>query len=111
SGVLGAAYLLRAWALTMPEAGLLSPWHYLLTQIRVLVYYIRLIFVPVGLNLDHDFRPSVSILEPSVLACLAILVFVAGAAVYWRRAYPVFAFSVFWFFITLAPTSSVIPIS
>ena len=32
------------------------------------------------------------------------------AAVYWRRRYPVFAFAILWFFLTLAPTSSFMPI-
>jgi tetratricopeptide (TPR) repeat protein len=76
----------------------------------VIVRYVQLVVLPVGLNLDYDFKPSNSPLEPAVIASF---VFLSGLMVlgWWlRRRAPVFAFSIFWFFITLAPTSSVVSI-
>src|SRR5262245_10081687 len=88
----------------------LSWWHYFLTQLRVIVRYVQLVFVPVGLNLDYDFRPSTSPLEPAVVASFVFLSGIAWLGWWLRRRAPVFSFSIFWFFITLAPTSSVVSI-
>ena len=90
--------------------GGMSSWQYFLTETRVLVRYIQLMFFPVGLNLDHDFRLSSSIFEPSVLASTGLLVALLLFGWWLRRKRPVFAFSIFWFFITMSPTSSVVPI-
>ena len=90
--------------------GGMSSWQYFLTETRVLVRYIQLMFFPVGLNLDHDFRLSSSIFERSVLASTGLLVALLLFGWWLRRKRPVFAFSIFWFFITMSPTSSVVPI-
>ena len=110
-GAAGGVYLIGQWrTFFRPDPRLISPTHYLLTQLRVMVQYIRLLFLPVGLNLDHDFRVSTSLFEPAVLLCLAILLTLIAAAFYWRRSRPILAFSIFWFFLTLTPTSSFFPI-
>jgi protein O-mannosyl-transferase len=88
----------------------LSWWHYFLTELRVIVRYVQLVFVPVGLNLDYDFRPSTSPLEPAVIGSFIFLCGIAWLGWWLRRRAPVFSFSIFWFFITLAPTSSVVSI-
>lgn len=90
--------------------GHLPPYQYLLTQFRAIATYVRLVFVPVNLNLDYDFRPSASILEPAVFASLAFILFLIGLGWYYRRTQPIFSFAIFWFFLTLAPTSSFVPI-
>jgi protein O-mannosyl-transferase len=85
--------------------------HYFLTELRVIARYIRLLFLPWGLNLDYDFRPSTSIFEPYVILSFLFLCSLVVLAWMLRRRQPVFAFSIFWFFITLSPTSSVVPIA
>jgi protein O-mannosyl-transferase len=91
-------------------AGHLSPGTYFLTQFRVVARYVGLVLYPVGLNLDYDIRPSQSLFEPAVflsgLFLLAILVL--GWVI--RKNHSVFSFSIFWFFLTLAPTSGIVPI-
>jgi tetratricopeptide (TPR) repeat protein len=89
----------------------LSAWPYFLTETRVLVRYVRLIFLPTSLNLDYDFRPSSSIFEPSVLASIVFLSACLSLAWWLRRRQPVLAYSILWFFITLSPTSSVVSIA
>ena len=90
----------------------LSWWHYFLTELRVIVRYVQLVFLPLpgSLNFDYDFRPSTSPLEPAVIASFLFLSSLAVFAWWLRRRAPVVAFSIFWFFITLGPTSSVISI-
>ena len=91
--------------------GHLTIWQYFLTELRVLIIYVRLVFFPIGLNLDHDVRPSNSPLEPAVVASVLFLCALLAVAWVLRRRMPVFAFSILWFFVTLSPTSSVVVIA
>jgi len=84
---------------------------YFLTQARVLVTYLRLIFVPLGQNLDYDFPPSRNLLEgDTLLALLLLLALGAIAVALWTRC-RVVSFGIAWFFLVLGPTSSIVPIA
>jgi tetratricopeptide (TPR) repeat protein len=72
--------------------------------------YLRLIVLPTGQNLDYDFPPSLSITEPAVLLSALLIVGLIVLAWLLRKRKPVYAFSIFWFFIALAPLSSVVPV-
>ncbi len=113
-GGIAAAYYLATYTLRDAiGSGLpnnLSSRDYFLTQLRVIVRYVYLLFFPVGLNLDYDFRPSHSLFEPTVIASFLLLAGIAVVAWIIRKRSPVLSFSIFWFFLTLAPTSSVVPI-
>jgi tetratricopeptide (TPR) repeat protein len=94
--------------------GHLSSWHYFLTQLRVIVRYVRLIFIPTGLNLDYGldyFKLPTSPFEPAVIVSVLFLCGLVFIGWTLRREAPVFAFSILWFFITLSPTSSVVSIA
>ncbi len=95
---------------------------YFLTQWRVLVTYLRLLFWPFGQNVDWSFSISRTMGDPAVLAAGLLLLFLAAGAVgvFWRwgreegpdaAAARVAAFGLLWFFLLLAPTSSVVPLS
>src|SRR6266446_1276223 len=115
AGAAGAVYILLTRILRgTVGAGLpghLTVWQYFLTELRVLVIYVRLVFFPIGLNLDYDVRPSNSPLEPAVIASVLFLCALLALAWVLLRRMPVFAFSILWFFITLSPTSSVVVIA
>jgi tetratricopeptide (TPR) repeat protein len=88
----------------------ITTWQYFLTELRVIVTYIRLLIFPARLNLDYDFRRSTSLLEFPVIGSLVVLLGLLYLAWRLRSRQPVIAFSILWFFVTLAPTSSVVPI-
>jgi tetratricopeptide (TPR) repeat protein len=113
-GTIGAAYYigtvtLRA-SIGSTLAGHLSSFHYFLTELRVIVRYVYLTFIPVGLNLDYDFRPSTNPFEIRVVASFVFLAAIACLGWVLRKTQPVLSFAIFWFFLTLAPTSSFVPI-
>ena len=89
--------------------GDVSSWDYLKTQAGVVVHYLRLAFWPDPLVGDYDDWPlakSVVTILPSAALLLALL----GAAVWaFHRRRPV-AFLGVWFFLILAPTSSIWPL-
>lgn len=88
----------------------LSPLEYLLTQFRVLVTYLRLLILPLNQNVDYDYPVAHGLLEPSVVASLALLVGLFLLAVRLFRRHRLISFCMFFFFIALLPESSVIPI-
>jgi Flp pilus assembly protein TadD len=91
----------------LPE---ISSWHYLLTQFRVIVTYIRLIFLPINQNLDYDYPVAHSFFQPSVLASFLFLAVIITMAFRLFRTHRLMSFGIFWFFLVLLPESSVIPI-
>jgi len=84
--------------------------HYLFTQFRVLVTYLRLLFLPIRQNLLYDYPISQSLWELPTLASLLLLIaiFILGIRLFSK--YRLLSFSIFWFFISLSVESSIIPI-
>ncbi|MDP2168339.1 MAG: tetratricopeptide repeat protein [Thermodesulfovibrionales bacterium] len=96
-----------------------SRWDYLFTEFRVIMTYIRLLFLPVNQNIDYDYPVSHSLMEPQVFLSLLFLLCLFAFAIYllYRSAkHPelvegrLISFGIFWFFITLSVESSIIPI-
>jgi tetratricopeptide (TPR) repeat protein len=90
--------------------GNLSSHDYFLTELRVIVRYIRMTFLPIGLNLAHDVHPSTSPFEPAVIISGLFLLAIIVLGWLLRQRNPIASFSIFWFFITLAPTSSIVSV-
>lgn len=95
----------------------LSRVEYLFTQFRVIVTYLRLVFLPVNQNIDYDYPAFHSFFEPAVFLSFLFLVSILGLGIYLlyrSRLAPsvsrLIAFGIFWFFITLTIESSIIPI-
>lgn len=98
-----------------------SNWEYLLSQFRVIISYVRLLVLPFGQNIDHDFPLHASFFTAPVFLSFGILVALLGTAVYlhhlsgkvdspqrhWLRMN---AFGIFWFFATISVESSIIPL-
>jgi tetratricopeptide (TPR) repeat protein len=94
---------------------------YLLTQFRVVVTYLRLLIFPVDQNVDYDYPVYHDFFVPEVLLSVLFLLCLLATGIglfllsrnrdrensHWYR---LIACGLFWFFITIAPESSVIPI-
>ena len=112
----GTWLLLCAWMAgadgrggTVGFAAGVSPWRYLLTQAEALVLYLKLAVWPHPLVFDYGERLVSGLAEvwPQALSVVALL---AGTVVaLWRR--PTIGFVGAWFFLMLAPTSSIVPIA
>ena len=113
-------------------------WSYLFTQFRVIVTYIRLLFLPINQNLDYDYPLYHSFSNPQVFLSFLFLLSICGLGVYlsYRSRhnltsspfanppsppfdkggmggfpdFRIISFGIFWFFITLSVESSIIPI-
>ena len=86
-----------------------SPWVYLVDQAPLIVHYLRLVVWPVGLVFDYG-ETTVQALGEVWPAAAGLVVLLLAAVIAWFRV-PAMAFLATWFFITLAPTSSLVPIA
>jgi tetratricopeptide (TPR) repeat protein len=108
-----------------PDAGFsvagTGPWPYFLTQLRAQVVYLRLLAWPAGQSVDWDFPTSPGLGDPATLGAAAVILAAVGAAVLLlvlgrRRTAPggatarLAGLGLCWFFILLAPTSSLVPL-
>jgi tetratricopeptide (TPR) repeat protein len=83
-------------------------WRYLMTQAEVVTHYLRLSVVPDPLVLDYEWPAAASVAQvllPAVLLAALLAATVWGLV---RRSPAAFAGA--WFFLILAPSSSVLPI-
>jgi tetratricopeptide (TPR) repeat protein len=87
--------------------GQLPRGQYLVTQSKAIASYLRLVALPYGLNLDYDLPPG---FDWSVIPSLILLGILIAAAWQLRNRQPVVSFGLLWFFLTLLPTSSIIPL-
>lgn len=85
----------------------------LLTESRVLVYYLGLFLWPhpSRLSLEHDFTVSRSLLSPpGTLAAVVLLAALLAAALRLRKQAPIFAIAVLWFLASHLVESTIIPL-
>jgi tetratricopeptide (TPR) repeat protein len=84
-----------------PEAD--RPWvTHIPTELSVFVEYGKLLFIPLGLTIDHDVTPlslysSRAVISSTIVLALIIL------ALFVKKSKPAISFAIFWFFICLSP--------
>jgi tetratricopeptide (TPR) repeat protein len=83
----------------------------LLTEFRVVIYYISLIFFPhpARLTLDHDYPLSHSLIDPSITIISLLAIVVLNIFAVWiAKKQPLTSFCILWFFGNLVLESSVL---
>ncbi len=90
---------------------LTSSSHYLWTQFNVLATYLRLFLFPGGLNLDYDYPIAQAFWRVSTLAGFSVLLLLIVTGILVFRRYRLMSFGILWFFLTLLPESSIMPIT
>jgi len=93
----------------MPQEQPITSIQYFLTQLHVIPYYIRLLFLPMNLNLDYDWPITRNIDFPTMFFFVLLAAIVVVAITLYRKARLV-SFGIIWFFVTLSVTSSFIVI-
>lgn len=87
----------------------ITPWTYALTQCHALVHYLRLAFWPQPLVFDYGTILQSDLLAVAAPACVVASLFVV--TIWALRRQPRLGFLGAWFFLILAPSSSVVPIA
>lgn len=94
-----------------------SRFDYLFTEFRVIVTYIRLLFLPINQNLIYEYQIYRSFIDPNVFLSFIFLLSLLGVSILLMYRYRskmtevrLISYGIFWFFITLSVESSVMPI-
>ncbi|HZT75581.1 MAG TPA: tetratricopeptide repeat protein [Vicinamibacterales bacterium] len=86
-----------------------SPWTYLLNQAVMIVRYLRLALWPRQLVVNYGWPRALTLVDVLPQALLVVALIAATVAL--ARRHPRIAFAGAWFFLFLAPTSSILPIA
>jgi Tfp pilus assembly protein PilF len=94
----------------------LNHWHYVVTQITVIVHYLRLMVWPVGLNIDPEWPIYHSLWQKPVLLSLALLS--SLIVIVWRIVHrhqedvrmALAWIGALWFFTTISVSSGLVPL-
>jgi tetratricopeptide (TPR) repeat protein len=86
----------------------LSPLHYALSQPGVILHYLRLCFWPAGQCLDYAWR--VPLTATAIIPHFVAVAVLAISCLWCVFRKPAWGFLGGWFFLILAPTSSILPI-
>jgi len=89
----------------------ISASEYLFTQFNVLVTYLRLFVLPINQNLDYDYPVSHGLFDGHTFFSLLFLLAIVAVGVWAFKRWRLLSFGIFWFFLTMAVESSVIPVS
>jgi hypothetical protein len=84
-----------------------------LTQFRIVLYYVTLLLYPhpSRLNLDYDFPISKTILDPpTTLLSILIVAGLIGYSIWTAKKRPVISFCILWYFGNLVIESSIFPL-
>jgi tetratricopeptide (TPR) repeat protein len=83
---------------------------YLLTQFSVLLTYLRLFFWPAGQNIDWDYPLATNFFALKTVSSFLFLLSLLVLSFFAYRKVRLLSLGIIAFFITLAPTSSIIPL-
>jgi len=124
-GLIGALFLLGAFGFLLGgkryinfivegyQQETFTMWERILTQFRVVLYYLTLLVYPhpSRLNLDYDFPLSKSILDPpTTLVSMVIIFGLIGYGFWVAKKRPILSFCILWYFGNLVIESSIFPI-
>ena len=83
----------------------------ILTFLRSIGIYLRLLLVPLDLHMERSMSITGSIFEVSAIIAVIAAGFIAWLVMYTYRRNRLAAFSICWFFVCLLPFSNVIPLN
>lgn len=86
---------------------------YLLTQAWVITHYLSSYLLPLNLSADTDLGLIANHFDPRIIvgSCIVLALLLLAVRLRQVRQYAPISFGIFWFFITLAPTSSFLPLA
>ncbi|KKP26500.1 MAG: Tetratricopeptide TPR_2 repeat protein [candidate division TM6 bacterium GW2011_GWE2_31_21] len=101
----------RGNILTQSATQMITPMHYLISEFKVILHYLFIFIWPFGISVEYDWK-----LASGFFAMDSFFPFLALAAIGFtviklalKKQFEYLTFGLIWFFITIAPRSSIIP--
>ena len=92
------------------ETANISRTDYVITQFKVIMTYIRLLFFPINQNLDYDYPIYKTIFSLDIFLSLSGILCIIAIAVWTYKRVRLVSFGIVWFFLALSIESGIIPI-
>jgi len=101
----------RGNILTENAHDLIRPLSFLISEFKVILHYLFMYLLPARISVEYDWKLSESFFAPDSFFPFLALCVIFSLAIYSliKRKYSFFGFGVLWFFITIAPRSTIIP--
>lgn len=101
----------RGNILTQQAFDVITPLQYLMSEFRIVWHYLWMFVWPLNISVEYDWKIVSSFWSAGVIFPLIGLLTIAGTAIYYllKKVNTFFVFGIFWFFICVAPRSSIIP--
>ena len=93
------------------ETKAVDRWSYFCTQFSVFFQYVRLLFFPVGQNLDYMYPMKTGFFDGYTPLAFIFVMTILFLAIWNIKKKPAISFGIFWLFITLSIESSIFPIT
>jgi protein O-mannosyl-transferase len=90
----------------------ISAFKYLISEFKVILHYLVMFIVPAGISVEYDWVISNSFFSYDSILPFMVLLSLFALSVYLmikKEAYSYISFGLIWFFISVAPRSSIIP--
>jgi Flp pilus assembly protein TadD len=83
---------------------------YLLTQFKVILgIYLKLMVWPIGQNVEHDYVVSKTFFDLPTMGSFLVLCVILMMGLWLFKRARLISFGIVWFFVTISPTSSIVP--
>lgn len=89
----------------------LSPYIYFLTSCKVIITYIRLLFLPINQNVDYDYSASKGLFEAMTLVSILFSTLLLAVSIRLLKINRLYTFCIWWYYIVLSVTTSFLPIA
>ena len=109
-GELDVARWLEDVSESMRQTEIVGRWEYLCTQFNVMVVYVRLLFLPIGQNMDPMYPFKSGFFDGLTPLAFIFLIGVVAIGIWNIKKRPIISLGIFWFFIALSVESGIIPI-
>ena len=101
----------RGNILTQKASDLITPYQYMISEFKVILHYMLIFIWPFNISVEYDWKLSAGFFAPDAffpfLALATIGIFVIRNTI--KKQYAFLTFGLTWFFISVAPRSSIIP--
>ncbi len=101
----------RGNILTQNAQDLIKPASFLISSFKVILHYLYIFIWPLGLSVEYDWKLSESFFAPDSFFPFILLasIFLLAVNSLIKRKFSFFGFGIMWFFISVAPRSTIIP--